>query len=61
MDTVEQLEDLLAQADMLGFPGSLNMFTGDDIVIGGGGADLLEGGGGADLLDGDARFLDASR
>ncbi|MEY4339826.1 MAG: hypothetical protein RLZ14_1676, partial [Actinomycetota bacterium] len=59
LDNVAGLEELLMNAQMLNTPGSLNMFTGDDIVMGGGGSDMVEGGGGHDLLDGDA-YLDAN-
>ncbi len=54
MDKVLGLEAFLAEADMLGIPGAINMYTGDDIVLGGAGSDKVEGGGGADLIDGDA-------
>lgn len=58
LDEVAGLQELLMNAQMLNTPGSLNMFTGDDIVIGGAGSDMVEGGGGHDLLDGDA-YLEA--
>ncbi|MFM7684921.1 MAG: peroxidase family protein, partial [Actinomycetota bacterium] len=59
LDNVAGLAELLMYGQMLAAPGSANMFTGDDIVIGGAGSDKVEGGGGNDLLDGDA-YLDAN-
>ncbi|MEY4176196.1 MAG: hypothetical protein RI900_3361 [Actinomycetota bacterium] len=59
LDNVGGLTELLMNGQMLAAPGSGNMFTGDDIVIGGAGSDMVEGGGGNDLLDGDA-YLDAN-
>ncbi len=54
LDEISGLEDLLRRATMLAPQGSLNMFTGDDMVFGAAGSDLLEGGGGNDFIEGDA-------
>ena len=54
LDEISGLEALLNRATMLAPQGSLNMFTGDDMVFGAGGSDLLEGGGGDDFIEGDA-------
>ncbi len=54
LDEITGLQDLLLRATMLAPQGTLNMFTGDDMVFGAGGSDLLEGGGGNDFIEGDA-------
>ena len=53
LDKVLGLEDLLREGGVLNTAG-INMFAGDDIVLGGAGSDKVEGGGGGDLIDGDA-------
>ncbi|MGG7645384.1 peroxidase family protein [Rhodovulum sp. YNF3179] len=55
VDRIEGLRELLA--DMMGV-GPDDLFTGGNILLGGGGSDTIQGRGGDDVIDGD-KWLDA--